>query len=457
MSTTSFNPVTTATNLATAYMQPAQTHVADQQTAAAATATALTTLQSALTAFDSAVTGLSAGTGVTAFTSTFSNSAVATATASSSATAGTYSFFVQQLATAQQTAYSNIAPITAAGAGTLTVNVANGSSFHVDLSAADTDGDGSVSPAEMARAINQATGNNGAAVASVVTVGSQTELVLSAGNTGSSNAITLDTSGLADAALKASLAGGQQLAAAQDAIVFLGGQGGIKMQQGSNTFNSIAGVSITFTQAQIATDPPVTLTVASNSSATAQNVQTFVTAYNAVQTALATLTADGSTTSGAATGAFANDPGILSLQSKLNQLIRQPFGGKSLVDIGVSADQYGTLSVDQKKLTAALAADPTALSNVFGSTGFTAKSGLLGGIDTYLQGWLNAGTGQIAHRRSSVQAIQKSLTAQQTSLTNQYNNLYQRYLSQFTALQTLQSQISQTQTLFAAATSSTSG
>src|SRR5208282_5872026 len=102
------NPTGTATNLATAYMQPMQTQLSNEMTTASNTASALTTLQTALSTFDSALTtlsggGTSGGSGVTAYSATFSNPAIGTATASSSATPGTYSFYVQQLATAQQT------------------------------------------------------------------------------------------------------------------------------------------------------------------------------------------------------------------------------------------------------------------------------------------------------------------------------------------------------------------
>jgi flagellar hook-associated protein 2 len=449
------NPTGTATSLATAYMSGANSELSTETSAAAATSTALRTLQSALSAFDTTLTTLSGGTGVAAYSAALSDTSIATATASSTATAGTYSFFVQQLATAQQTLYSGLSAVSAANAGTLKVNLGSGTIFSVNLSAADGNGDGTLSPSEMALAINNAAGNNGAVVASVVTVGGQPELVLSAGNTGASNGFTLDASAITNSALATSLAGGTQLGAAQDAIVYLGGSGGVKMQQGSNTY-AISGASVTFTAAQSAGAAPVTLTVASNASATVANVQTFVTAYNTVQSALAALTADGSATSGAAPGALANDSGVLALQSKLNQLIRQDFNGSSLIALGVSADQYGVLSVNSTKLTAALTANPAALSNVFGNAGNFHNTGLLGGIDTYLQGWVNVATGQIAERQSSVAETQKNLTARQAQLAAQYNALYSRYLTQFTTLQALQNQLNQTASIFYSPTSSSS-
>lgn len=446
------NPTSIATSLATSYLQGASNELSTETTAATARATALTTLQSALNAFDSSLTKLSSGTGVAAYSASLSNPAMGTATAASSATPGTYSFFVQQLATAQQAAYSGLSSVTAANAGALTVNLGGGS-FSVNLSTADANGDGTLSPSEMAAAINNASGNGGAVVASVVTVGNQTELVLSSGKTGASNGFTLDTSQITNGTLASALAGGTRLSTAQDAIVYLGGAGGLQMQQASNTY-SVSGASVTFTQAQATGASPVTLTVAGDATTTAANVQSFVTAYNTVQSALNALTTDGNPTSGAAPGTLANDSGVLSLQNKLNAVIRQSFNGSSLMDLGVSADQYGTLSVNSTKLTAALTANPSVVGNVFGGVGLLGNTGMLGSIDTYLQSWLKPITGTLAARQSGVQATQKSLTERQTQLTSQYNATYSRYLTQFTSLQTLQNQLSQTQNLFFSSSSS---
>jgi flagellar hook-associated protein 2 len=97
--------------------------------------------------------------------------------------------------------------------GPLVVQLADGSTFNVNLAGADQDGDGTLSQTEIARAINQGLGG-GLVSAMVVTSGSQTNLVLSASKTGAGSAITLDTSGLPASTLKTALStGGKQLAA----------------------------------------------------------------------------------------------------------------------------------------------------------------------------------------------------------------------------------------------------
>ena len=61
----------------------------------------------------------------------------------------------------------------------------------------------------------------------------------------------------------------------------------------------------------------------------------------------------------------------------------------------------------------------------------------------------NSASGQIKQRQDSVQTMQKSISARQTRLDDQYNAAYARYLTQFTALQQLQSQLDQTTSMLA--------
>jgi len=444
----SIDPASMASQLAAAYTQSAQSLLTSQNTAAQRTSSALTTLKSALSAFDSALTALSGSNGLRQFAATFDTSGIGTATASSRAQPGSYSFFVEQIATAHQIVFEDLPAVPVALGGPLAVQLSDGSSFNVDLVAADSNGDGSISQSEIARAINQAEDNKGKVTASVITAGGQTQLLLSAGQTGADHAITLDTSGLAPGALKDALDGGQQLVAAQDAIVWLGGQGGVKLQQSSNTYTSVEGLNITFTRAMSTSEAPVTLSVAADATATAANVRKFVDAYNALEKSLDDLTRSGDPSAGVQSAAFASDTGVRSLRSRLSTIIRESFGGVSLLDLGVRADRSGSLSLDQAKLDKTLAADPEALEKAFGKASLTNNTGVLGAMNQYIDQWLNSSSGQIARRQSSIQIQQKSLAARQTRLDTQYDNFYERYLMQFTQLQALQDQMAQTSTLF---------
>jgi len=449
VTTTTYDPTTTATSLAQAYTSGAQKLLTTQTTKATNTAAALTKLRSALTAFDSAVNSLSGSKGVLAQSATFSDAGVGTASASGNAAAGNYSFFVQQLASAGQTVYANLSAIPVSQGGRLGISLAGGASFDVDLGAADSNNDGTLSPAEIATAINKAAGNDSLVTASLVTVGGQSQLVITSTATGAAGAVTLDTRGLAAGALKASLDSGTQLVAAQDAIVWLGAQGtGIALQQASNTFDAVAGVTVTFNKVMTAGQAPVSLTVATDANGTAANLQSFVNAYNTLKTALDGLTSTGNASAGVAASIFADDSAVRTLRSRIESTIRMSVGGLTLANYGVTASQDGTLSLDQTRMKAKLASNPAGLETLLGSAGITTSSGVLGALDTYLNQWTNITTGQIKQRQDAVTQLQTTLTARQKKIDDQYNNAYKRYLAQFTALQSLQEHMSHTTDLF---------
>ncbi|MGV2290571.1 flagellar filament capping protein FliD [Trinickia sp. YCB016] len=444
MGTIDFNdPQGTADYLAQVYTQNATKLLAAQLKTINATTGALTTLQSSMQAFEDALNALvSGGNGVVQQSATFSDATFGTATASGSALPGTYQFYVDQLATADQESYGakgGMPSVDAGSAGTISVKLDDGTSLDVDLSKADQDGDGQVSPAEMARAINQTAGANGEVSASVVTVNGQQQLVLTSAKTGANSAITVDTS-KASAQLQAAFGDTQTNVKGQDAIFHMGGANGTTITQASNTFKGIDGVSVTFTRAMKTGDDPVTLTVASDSSATADSLQKFVDAYNALKSTLNTLTFAGDPTNGKAAGPLAADSGMRSLVNQVDSLMRQSVGGTSLLSIGISADKDGNLSLDKDKLQKAINNDPDAVNKLFGDE----KTGFVGSMDKYLDTWLNSTSGQIKSRQDTVQAQQKTADKKQTEITNTYKQLYQKYLKEFTNVQAIESQMAST-------------
>src|SRR5476649_1208655 len=446
-----YDPTSTATALATEGQSDARAQLQTDTTNATAEASALTALQTAMTNFDSAVQTLSNMKGVVANTASFS-SAVGTATATTQALPGNYSFYVQQLATAGQVSNGGLSNSTAAGSGSLDVTLANGTSFTVDLANADSNGDGQLSPQEIAAAINTAAQNNSQVTASTMTINGASTLVLTSKATGAANAASIDATNVTNAALKAELdntANKTQLVTPQDAIIWVGAQGtGTQVQQASNTFNIVDNVAMTFTSAQAAGAAPVTLSVGTDTTTTASNVQTFVTAYNALQTLLNTQTSEGDPTNTVAAGAFAGDAGGPGAHRR------------SLVNYGVSAtldaSNNVTLSLDTTRLNTAIAANPTGLNNVFGSAQTGSPTGVLGAVDTLMNQWTSSATGQISVRQSAVTAEQKDIQSRSDELDTQYNNAYARYLAQFTALQTLQSQMTSNSNLMTALFSSSS-
>lgn len=438
------SPSTMASQLATAYTSATQSLITTQTKSAQTTSTALTKLQSALSAFETALTALSGKKGVVEQSATLSNTTLGTATASAKAQPGTYSVFVEKVATFHQIAFEDLPAVPVSLGGPLVVQLGDGSSFNVDLSAADQDSNGTISQAEIARAINMAQDNKGKVTAMTVTSGGTTQLVLSSGVSGEAGKITLDASGVPAGALKDALSDpGNELSAAQDAVLWLGAQGsGLRIQQGSNTFTAIDGVSLTVTQAMATGAAPATLTVASDKSGTANNLQSFVSAYNTLESTLDDLTTYGK--DGAASAALASDPGVRALRNRLSSALRQQVGGVSLADFGIKSSRDGSISLDTAKLDKGLAAHPDGLDALIGSNSLSAPSGVLGAFQAASKTWTDSSHGQLKQRQDSLQAAQKRLATRQTRLDDQYTNAYNRYLAQFTRLQALQSQMSDT-------------
>jgi flagellar hook-associated protein 2 len=454
---TTYDPTTTAASLAKAYTDGRQTLLTNQTNDAQATSTALQKLQSALSTFDSSLLSLSSSSNVLAQSATFSDPSIGTATASPGAAAGSYGFFVEQLATASQVAYAGAPSEPTTGLGQLNVDFAGGASFQVDLAAGDTDNDGQLSITELAAAINHATGNGGQVTAAVVTVGNATQLLLTSSGTGSDNNVSLDTTNMGAGALKTALGQPNTLSQAQDAIVWLGAKDtGLCMQQASNTFTNVAGLNVTFTNTSPPGSAPVTLTVATDGGSTASNVQNFVSAWNTLNSALNALTDTGDASSGKSAAALAEDTGVRALRDRLSAILREQVGTASLTNYGVTGNRDGSLTLDASRLQSRLAVDPDGLATIFGSTRPGSKSGVLGDLDTLLNAWTSPAGGQISKRQDSVTKLQQQLSARQTALDDQYNTAYQRYLAQFTALQTLQSRMGQTQNMFDALFSSSS-
>lgn len=458
-----YDPVSTAAGLAQKYTAIAQKQLASDTALAAATMKALSSLGSAISAFQGSLGSLTGlGKSMLAQSATLSDTTVGTASAKPGAARGTYSLFVQQLATASQVSYNNLSDGAAVG-GTLKVTLSNEStvpatataSFDVDLSAAaaDTDKDGKLSIREVAAAINRSAGNAGMVSAGVVTIGAETRLVLTSKNTGVANTISLDPSAVADPALKGGLGVRSVVAGAQDAIVLLGGKTGTPMQQSSNTFTNIDGVSVTFTRAQAASENPISLAVKSDSDGTVKNVQAFVDAYNKLVAAIKPMVAlgnaagadDSAVTKGG--GPFAHDSGVKALQSRLVDLMR-PAGATSLASYGITANRDGTLSLDTTRLNKQLAVNPNGLDQLIGSSSLSAPSGVAGALNTYLNQWSDSTNGQIHRRTDATTKLQSDLTKRQSTLDAQYDSAYKRYLKQFTQLQTLQASMTSNLNMF---------
>jgi len=445
-----YDPTSTATALAQKAIASAQSMLTNQTNAASATAAALTQLGSAISTFQTSLASLGGlGKSILAQSATLSDSTVASASAKSTATAGSYSLKVDQLATASQVSFTPPQdPQQASGSLTISFAATNplpgtgASPITVDLSTADTDGAAGLSVREIAAAINNAPTNAGKVSAGVVTINGVAQLVLTSKNTGAANNLWVQSSPPTSGPLPAySLGAPHPITQAQDATVEINGS---PITQSSNTFGNIDGVSFTINHT---TTSPVTLTVASDSTGTTANAQAFVDAYNKLKSTIDGMLNPGDPTKSKAAGSFAGDAGVKALQTRMVDLLR-PSGNLSLASYGITANRDGSLSLDSTRLNKQLAVNPTGLDQLMGSASISGSSGVLGALNTYLNQWSDAANGQIQQRTSSNTKLQSSLTKRQDDLNTQYDAAYQRYLKQFTTLQTLQATMNSNVSMF---------
>ncbi|VXC44625.1 Flagellar hook-associated protein 2 [Pseudomonas sp. 8Z] len=392
---------------------------------------ALNSLDSALKAFKSSASGLkSAGSTMLVNSAKFSEEGYASATVSSKAVSGSYDFFVEQLASKSQFALEGLQD-SDLGSGSLTLGQ-GGESFTIDLGATATLSD-------LAAAINDAADNTGLK-ATLVRSSGQVNLVLTSEKTGADQAISLSASG--NTAMQNAVSNPRELSVAKDAIVRLGGEGGIELRSTSNTFdNVIDGVSLTFTKAQQSGDTPLNVEVAQDQKATKEKAQTFVTAFNTLMSSFDTLTVSGSESS--ARGALAGDASVRSIEGMLNQLIRTPFGGASLTEFGISADRNGKLTIDSARFEKALAANPEGFEKLFND-----KGNLLDTLDKNLAAYTSSAGGLLTDRKDNLNLQLRRVNQQFDTLQTQYDSYYNRYLRQYTGLMQTMAAMEQTSGMF---------
>jgi flagellar hook-associated protein 2 len=444
-----YDPPSTAAALAEKYTAARQQILNSQSSQASATAKGLNDLGVALRAFQSSLIGMT-DYDKTMFSqaATFSDTTVATASAKSSAAAGSYSLFVETIATASQVAYTMTDGALAAGDS---FDIKFGTTPLTITLPASVPAGKALTTRELAAAINAAPGSSARVSASVVTGlgpnGTDTQLILTAKTTGTANQISIDP------AATPAFATATTLVTADDAKLWLGAKGmGDPIVQGSNTFTNIDGVTMTFSKTTAA---PVTLTVAPDSVATNAKVKGFIDSYNDLKKVIDAMVDPGDPATGRAGGVFAHDSGVKALQGRLVGMLRGGAAGSaSLAAYGITASRgspllpRGLLELDTARLAKALAADPTGLDKLIGSTSAANPSGIAHALDVYLKEWSSGLNGQIKTRTTANDKLLDTVTTRQAQLDSQYDAAYKRYLLQFTKLQNLQSQMSNNSSLF---------
>ncbi|WP_432462075.1 flagellar filament capping protein FliD [Citrobacter freundii] len=402
----------------------ASRNLQQQQAELDAESSGLDSLSTALTDFQSAIDALNSDTdGPLTFSATSNNDST-TVSANSEAQAGTYSFYVSSLAQGQQSTFQ-MTDNTYYATGTLDLTMADGSNMEIELSTADSDGDGYIDATGLVDAINSSDDNPGVSAALVKTDG-QTTIMLTSDTTGAQSGftVTVNNTGTSTVITTPDTAETRPT----DAVINLGGKDGPAITSSSNTFDDvIPGVTMTFTEVSDPDDASdvTTITVAEDSSASQAKVQTFVDAYNTLVDTVDSLTSNGG--DGSNPGVFAGDAGLSSLTNQLDDIAHSYYDGVSIVDYGISLDSDGHLEIDSDKFNEAMEANPDGLTSIF-----VGDDSMVAQMDDLMDSYLDSSTGIITMREDNIEDQQSKIQDESDQLTETYNTNYERYLEEYT-------------------------
>jgi flagellar hook-associated protein 2 len=192
------------------------------------------------------------------------------------------------------------------------------------------------------------------------------------GDSGLSFSVSTDNAGggtLGFGATSVTTAGRQrELAQGADARVLVNG---VLISRSSNTISdAITGVTLNLQQAEVGTTIPVT--VSQDTTKTVQALQSFASAYNAVQAFVTSSTASGGDLAfnGSVRQSFNSIKASL-LTSVTGLAAGSPFSSAALV--GVALDKTGKLTIDTTVLGNALSQNPDAVKALFQTNGVTSS------------------------------------------------------------------------------------
>lgn len=339
-------------------------------------------LESRLSSLDAARGALADGAGAfQSFTTSVADDTLFSASAGVGATEGSHSVEVTALAKAQVLATSSTAAAldtVVADAGTLTVG---GRDYTVT---------GSTTLVELRDQINDDVDR--VASASIVDTGSGLRLALTAESTGTAAAFTVTNgltlgggaSGIAFTDTDTDGVSGDSDAdnsvVASDASLLVDG---IAITSATNSISgAVAGVTL-----DLKATGTTTLDVSTDTASIKEKITDFVDAYNDFSVFMQQQFSVG----GGPAGPLAGDFIGRQASSEIRQVLRGSGGGGAfgnLVEIGISFDRTGSLTIDDTVLQDALESSPADVESLFLSE--TDDTGILDRMDNALQGYLGS-------------------------------------------------------------------
>lgn len=386
-----------------------------------------------------------------------SNASVVSGTATNKAAFGTFDVKVSQLASAQTVGSGVIASGTALGQGKLTINLgewvrAEGAletdplvlktnevagqpaSVSIDITAEDD------TLAKVAAKINAA---NAGVTATVLRDHTGERLSLQSNATGGNAAFSVAVEESADQPGLSRLeylgvdnsAGMTRSQAAQDTLATING---ISMASRSNTFTDVAdGVNLTVSQKMADSDAAVRITIKGDTATAKSAITNLVESYNALSSAMSTMTAYDEATKTA--GTLQGDSTAINLQNALRRLLTSNSGAGgafgTLSQMGLAFQKDGTLAVDDAKLNKALE-DPDSMMKFFAADlPGDANDGLGVRLKDFTSGLLSS-DGLFATKDASMKSQLKRNTQDQERMSTRVAAYETRLRAQYSALDT---------------------
>lgn len=380
------------------------------------------TLKSAVSTFQTAVKALG-GDALRALTATSTKADIVgvSATKEGGAAAGSYSIEVSKLAQNDKLVSAGVAPGATFSAAGSTMSITIGGKT-TPLVLGDTTLTG------LSSAINKA---NAGVTATILNDGTKDHLVITGGQTGSANGVSISATG-SFAAFDTTPATTTMTRSqtAQNAELKIDG---IPVSKASNTVtDAIKGVTLNLAQTNVGA--PVTVSLAKDTASINKSISAFVDAYNTLATAVNKQTAyNASTKTGAVLNGDASARSILTnIRAELGKAASDSGGLKTLSDIGIAFQRDGTLKLEKPaKLEAALSSNFEGVSALFSST-----TGYATRIAKVTEEMLGS-KGVFKNRTDGLNASIKANGDSQERMSLQLEQTEKRYRTQFTQLDTM--------------------
>lgn len=235
---------------------------------------------------------------------------------------------------------------------------------------------------------------------------------------------------------------------------------GIEITKDTNTIDDvIEGLTFELTNVHAGEDSEV-ITIASDIEKTTTAVKEVVEQYNSLMSFLETqLDVGDPTLEDNKTGDLTGDGAVMRLQAGLRSLmtanIEGDFSGsiKNVKDLGISVDRYGMATLDEAALSDALKEDPANVAKFFfnqslesvpveNEAGETVqenrikREGFSHLLQNFVDTYISSSSGIITNKNANYDKMIKDLNKQIESFNDRVDRKRDRYIKQFTALDT---------------------